>query len=127
MKSNPYSQYKENAINTASQGELLIMLYDGAIKFCNQAIIAIEQKDIENTNNYIIRVEDIILELQAALDNKYEISNSLYPLYDYIYRRLVEANIKKDKQILEEIKELLKPIRDSFKKAMVEAKKLEKS
>lgn len=127
MKSNPYSQYKENAINTASKGELLIMLYDGAIKFCNQAIIAIEQEDIENTNNYIIRVEDIILELQAALDNKYEISNSLYPLYDYIYRRLVEANIKKDKEILEEIKELLKPIRDSFKKAMVEVKKSEKS
>lgn len=123
MTANPYNQYKENAINTASKGELLIMLYDGAIKFCNQAIIAIEQKDIENTNNYIIRVEDIILELQATLDSKYEISKSLNPLYDYIYRRLVEANIKKNKEILEEVKELLKPIRDSFKKAMVEVKK----
>lgn len=124
MTANPYNQYKENAINTASKGELLIMLYDGAIKFCNQAIIAIEQKDIENTNNYIIRVEDIILELQATLDSKYEISKSLNLLYDYIYRRLVEANIKKNKEILEEVKELLKPIRDSFKKAMVEVKKV---
>jgi len=125
MAVNPYSQYKNNAISTASQGELLIMLYDGATKFCNQAIMAIDEKNVENANNYIVRVEDIILELQSVLDKKYEISKSLDALYDYMYRRLVEANIKKDKAILEEIKELIKPLRDSFKKAMVEAKKTE--
>jgi flagellar protein FliS len=125
MAVNPYTQYKNNAVNTASKGDLLIMLYDGAIKFCNQAIMAIEENNIENTNNYIIRVEDIILELQSVLDKKYEISKSLDALYDYMYRRLVEANIKKDKEIIEEVKELIKPLRDSFKKATVEARKTE--
>lgn len=124
---NPYDQYKDNAIKTASKGELLIMLYDGAIKFCNQAILAFDNNDVEKINNNIIRVEDIILEFQAVLDKKYEISKNLNELYDYMYRRLVEANIKKDKVIVEEVRDLLKPLRDSFKKAAVEAKKLEEA
>ncbi|NLJ89245.1 MAG: flagellar export chaperone FliS, partial [Epulopiscium sp.] len=78
----------------------------------------IEEDKIKEAHDYIVRVEDIIEEFQATLDKKYEISSNLELLYDYIYRRLVEANIQKDKDILEEVYGLIKELRDTWKEAM---------
>lgn len=103
---------------TASPQELTLMLYDGALKFCRQAMLAIDEGKIKEAHEYIVRVEDIIEEFQATLDKKYEISSSLDLLYDYIYRRLVEANVQKDKAILEEVYGLIKELRDTWKEAM---------
>lgn len=116
--SNASKTYKNNAILTASPQELTLMLYDGALKFCRQAIQAIEENKIKQAHECIIRVEDIIEEFQATLDKKYEISSSLEILYDYIYRRLIEANIQKDTDILEEVYGLIKELRDTWKEAM---------
>lgn len=115
---NVYNKYRNNVIMTASPQELTLMLYDGALKFCRQAIMAIEEDKIKEAHDYIVRVEDIIEEFQATLDKKYEISSNLELLYDYIYRRLVEANIQKDKDILEEVYGLIKEFRDTWKEAM---------
>ncbi|HOA79555.1 MAG TPA: flagellar export chaperone FliS [Defluviitaleaceae bacterium] len=115
---NVYNKYRNNVIMTASPQELTLMLYDGALKFCRQAIMAIEEDKIKEAHDYIVRVEDIIEEFQATLDKKYEISSNLELLYDYIYRRLVEANIQKDKDILEEVYGLIKELRDTWKEAM---------
>lgn len=119
---NPYQTYKNNAILTASPQELTLMLYDGALKFCGQAIKAVEEGHVKEAHRLIVRVEDIIEEFQATLDKKYAISGNLDALYDYIYRRLVEANIQKDKAILEEVFELIKDLRDTWKEAMKIAK-----
>ena len=92
---NPYQQYQEQSVMTASPGELTLMLYNGCIKFINQAKLFIEQKNIEKANNAIIRAQDIIQELMVTLNMDYEISKNLAALYDYMNRRLIDANISK--------------------------------
>lgn len=118
MTINAAAAYLENKVKTATPAELTLMLYDGAIKFCNIAIMAIENKDISKANQNIIKAENIIQELRSTLDKKYEISKNLDTMYDYIYTRLVQANIRKDTEILEEVLEYLRDLRDTWKEAM---------
>ena len=115
---NPYDKYRNNVIFTASKEELTLMLYDGALKFCNQAIIAVENKDIARANEMIIRVENIIREFQLTLNRDYEISQYFDTMYSYIYERLLDANMKKDASILEEVRGLIRDLRDVWKDAM---------
>ena len=119
---NPYDRYSNNSIFTASPEELTLKLYEGALKFCNQAIVAIEAKDYEKANELIIKVQKIIREFQLTLDRSYEISNNFAALYDYMYRSLIDANIHKDAVILAEVRELLRSFRDMWKEAMALAK-----
>lgn len=118
MTNNPYAQYNQNKILTASPAELTLMLYDGAIKFCNIAMMGIEQNDLSKANNNIIKVEKIIEEFQLTLNFKYEIANDFNNVYNYLMRRLREANVKKDKEILEEVSEHLHTMRDTWKEVM---------
>ena len=115
---NGYAAYQNSKIMTASPAELTLMLYDGAIKFCNIAIAAIEKKDIEKAHNNIIKVERIINEFQACLDRKYPVAQDFDNVYIYIKRRLHEANIKKDAEILEEVLKHLRTMRDTWKEVM---------
>jgi len=119
---NPYAKIEDNAIFTATKEELTLMLYDGALKFMNQAIAATENADMQKANGLIIRVEDIIREFQITLDFKYDISKQLNSLYDYMHRRLIEANMQKDIGIMEEIRDMLREFRDTWKEAMSMAK-----
>lgn len=122
MTNNPYAKIKQNSILTASPQELTLMLYNGAIKFCNQAIEAIKARDIEMAHNKIIRVDDIVLEFMISLDMSYEVASGMQLMYDYMHRRLGEANMTKDIEILEEVNELLREFRDTWKEAMELAK-----
>ncbi len=122
MTSNPYAKIKHNSVMTASPQELTLMLYDGAIKFANQAIVAIEQKKYEVAHAKIMRVQDIIQEFIVTLDFSYEISNDMRRLYDYMYQRLVQANARKNIVILEEVLEFLREFRDTWKQAMEQSK-----
>ena len=115
--------YGQNKVTTASPAELTLMLYEGAIKFCNKAIDAVERNDIEGAHNNIIKVENIILEFQSTLDHSYEVAKDFDVVYDYIYRKLVEANIHKDKAVLEEVLEQLRSMRDNWKVIMKTAQK----
>ncbi|HHV96001.1 MAG TPA: flagellar export chaperone FliS [Clostridiaceae bacterium] len=118
-----YNQYKENTIFTSTPEELTLMLYNGLVKFIMQAQLAIEEKQFEKANSSIIRAQDIVFELQNTLDHKYEISKSLALLYDYMHRRLVDANLSKDKDILEEVLGYATELRDTWAQAMKIAKK----
>lgn len=113
-----YAAYNNSKILTASPAELTLMLYDGAIKFTNIAIMAIEKKDIEKAHNNIIKTERIILEFQATLDDKYPVSKDFDAVYSYLIRRLREANVKKDAEILEEVLKHLRTMRDTWKELM---------
>lgn len=117
-----YNQYKENSINTSTPEELTLMLYNGLVKFIMQAQSAVDTKNIEKANNGIVRAQAIIKEFQATLDMNYEISEYLDKIYDYMFRRLVDANIKKDKEILEEVLGFAKELRDTWAQAMKLAK-----
>ncbi len=122
MTNNPYAKIKQNSIMTASPQELTLMLYDGAIKFGNQAAIAIENKDMQNAHNFNIRVQNIIYELQSTLDMKYEVAENLDLMYNYIIQKLIEANITKTKEPLEEAIGFIREIRNTWKEAMQIAK-----
>lgn len=115
---NPYAAYQNSKIMTASPAELTLMLYDGAIKFTNIAIAAIEKNDIEKAHNNIIKTERIINEFRASLDSKYPVSKDFDVVYVYLIRRLHEANIKKDAEILEEVLKHLRTMRDTWKEVM---------
>ena len=119
---NAYQQYQQNSVTGATPGQLTLMLYNGAIKFIKTAIISIKKKDINGTNNSIIRAQEIILYLDDTLDHQYEISKNLSSLYDYLYRRLVEANIKKDVFIIEEVSSMLEELRDTWMTAIKKSK-----
>lgn len=122
MAVNAAAVYKDNRILTASPAELTLMLYEGAIKFCNIAIMALENNDIEKANLYIIKAERIITEFRSTLDFKYPSANQFELVYDYIYRRLMEGNVKKDKEIVEEALEYIREMRDTWKEVMKLAK-----
>lgn len=113
-----YAAYANNKITTASPAELTLMLYEGAIKFCNIAIVAIEKKDIEKAHINIMKVENIITEFQATLDHKYPVAQEFDNVYSYLQNRLLQANIKKDAEILEEVLGHLRTMRDTWKEVM---------
>lgn len=113
-----FEQYNRNKIMSASPAELTLMLYDGAIKFCNMAIMGIEQNDIQKANNNIKKVQRIIDEFRATLDMKYPVAEDFDRVYKYLLSRLLEANIKKDKEILEEVNVHLHSMRDTWKEVM---------
>ena len=115
---NAAALYKGNRINTASPAELTLMLYDGAVKFCNIAIDALNQNDIVKANENLIKAQKIIVEFRMTLDFKYDVAQQFDIVYDYIYRRLVEANIKKDKDIVEEALGHIRTMRDTWKEVM---------
>lgn len=123
MINNPYAQYKENSVFTATPEELTLMLYNGLVKFILQGMDAIDEKNIKKANDCIIRVQDIVTELRATLDMEYEIAKSLDKLYEYMYWRLIDANIRKDKAILEEVLSYAKELRDTWQQAMKLAKR----
>lgn len=117
-----YAEYNRNKVLTASPAELTLLLYEGAIKSCNIAIIGLEQNDMEKVHNNIIKVENIIEEFQATLNHKYPVAEDFDKIYKYIYNLLVEANIKKDKELLEQALTELRGMRDTWKEVMVKAK-----
>lgn len=118
-QANPYlQQYNNSKILTASPAELTLMLYEGAIKFCNIAIMGIEQKDIEKAHTNIMKTERIINHLRVTLDMKYPVAQDFERIYVYLEQRLLEANMKKDTEILEEINTHLRSVRDTWKEVM---------
>ena len=119
---NAYGQYNNSKILTASPAELTLMLYEGAIKFCNVAITAVENKDIEKAHIHIQKTEKIIDYLRQTLDMKYPVAEDFERVYSYIGRRLIEANVKKDKEILEEVNGHLRSLRDTWKEVMKKGK-----
>ena len=113
-----YAAYANNKVMTASPAELTLMLYDGAIKFCNIAIRAIEEGDVEKAHNNIVKVENIIDEFRATLNHKYAVAEDFENVYVYLRERLSLANMKKDKEILEEVLKHLRTMRDTWKEVM---------
>lgn len=117
-----YAQYNNSKVLTASPAELTLMLYDGAIKFCNIAILAVEQKDIEKAHINITKTERIIDYFRQTLDMSYPVAEDFDRVYTYLSQRLIEANMKKDKEILEEVNQHLHSMRDTWKEVMKQGK-----
>jgi flagellar secretion chaperone FliS len=115
---NPYQAYRNNSINTASPGELTLMLYNGCLKFIDLGRNAIKDNKIEDKNTNLIKAQKIIQELMVTLNMDVSISENLMQMYDYINRRLVEANVKNDIEILEEVEGYVVEFRDTWKEVI---------
>ena len=115
-------EYNRNKILTASPAELTLMLYEGAIKFCNIAIIAIEKKEYEKANVNIEKAENIITEFKVTLNHKYAVAEDFEKIYDYIYSLLVDANMSKDIELLNRALDEIRGMRDTWKEVMKRAK-----
>jgi flagellar secretion chaperone FliS len=115
---NPYQQYQNNSVNTASPGELTLMLYNGCLKFINLAKKAMEDKNSEVKNINIQKAQNIVNELMVTLNMDVKVSKNLQSLYDYLNRRLMEANIRNDVSILNEVEEFMTEFRDTWKQVI---------
>jgi len=113
-----YDHYRENSATTAKPEELTLMLYNGLVKFIMKAQYALSKNDIQGAHENIIKSQNIIHEFMSTLDRKYELSESLMLLYDYMDRRLVEANMQKNTEILSEVLDFAKQLRDTWEQAM---------
>ncbi len=122
MVNNAALAYGNRKIETASPAELTLMLYDGAIKFCNIAMDAIEKKNYEKANTNIQKARKIIVELKSTLDHKYPVADDFDLIYDYIFQKLVEANVKKDTEVLEEALNQIRDMRNIWKEIMGKVK-----
>ncbi|MDA5108068.1 flagellar export chaperone FliS [Brevibacillus thermoruber] len=122
MLQNAVQTYQTNQVTTATPAELTLMLYNGALKFLKQARIGLQKKDYESANNYCLRVQDILKELMATLNDSYPISKQFFGMYEYMLRRLIEGNIRKDIHAIEEVEDLFTQFRDTWKEAMLLAK-----
>ncbi|GEL78701.1 flagellar export chaperone FliS [Tenuibacillus multivorans] len=114
----PHQAYQQNSIQTATPGELTLMLYNGCIKFIKLAKRGIENEDIETKNTNIQKAQNIINELMVTLNMDYEISHQMMPLYDYIGHQLVQANLKNDVEVLDEVEGLVVEFRDTWKEVL---------
>ncbi|MFT8310767.1 MAG: flagellar export chaperone FliS [Sporolactobacillus sp.] len=118
MQASAYKNYQKNSVLTATPGELTLMLYNGCIKFIRQAKLAVSEKNIENKNTYIQKAQAIINELMLTLDQKQQVAKSMMQMYDYMNRRLIDANIKNDEAILDEVEGFVTEFRDTWKQVI---------
>ena len=124
MNQDPSGGYLETKVFTASREQLLLMLFDGAIAFSEQAKVKIEEKDIEGSYHLLLRAQRILLELVSALDRKIgeDLYRNLVGLYLFCYRKLVEANIKKDLALVDDALRILSHLRDTWREAVAKAR-----
>lgn len=123
MLQNAAQTYQSNQVTTATPADLTLMLYNGALKFIKQAKLAIEDKDVTKAHEASIKIQNILYELMSTLNNDYDISKEFSRLYEYMLQRTIEANMRKDVNILLEVEDLFIQFRDTWKEAMLLAKK----
>jgi flagellar protein FliS len=117
-QANAYNAYKNNEVMSASKSKLILMLYDGAIRYLKLAEIAVAEKKIEKTNDNIKKAQDILTEFMSTLDFQQGglIADSLYQLYEYMYKRLLRANIDKEASGIVEVRGYLEELRETWAK-----------
>lgn len=112
---NAYQTYQQNQVNTASPGKLLLMLYDGAVKFLRLAMVALEEENFEKANEYLKKTQNIVHELMITLNfDVGDIAQNLYDLYDFMNHELIQANIKKDMKKIKNVKKILEDLRSAW-------------
>ena len=111
--------YKRNQINTASQEDLVLMLYDGGRQYLSKGIKSLQSGDMQAAHDNLLRAQDIVSELMSGINFAAgEIARGLFSLYEYMHYRLIQANLHKDSQPAEEVLEMLGDLRDTWVQVM---------
>ena len=125
MTTNPYQQYQRTQAETASPGELIVMMYNGAIRFLTVAKQRMESEDVPGANTYLLRAQDVMLELMVSVDVSVgEVARNLYDLYEFMHGHLVKANVKKDVGMIDEVTGLLRELLTAWEQAIQADKKV---
>ena len=125
MSVQAYQQYQRTQTETASPGELVVMMYKGAIKFLGSARQNLELRDLEATNRHVLRAQEIILELMISVDvNVGPVGRNLFDLYEFMHRHLVQANIRKDGQMMADVEQLLRELVPAWEQAVQAGRKV---
>ncbi|MBY0118838.1 flagellar export chaperone FliS [Paenibacillus sp. FSL L8-0435] len=114
MISSPYEKYKQSSVQTSTPGQLVIMLYDGAIRFTKTGLEGIEARDYSKANVNLGKAQTIISELMSTLNQSYPVAKTLFSLYEYMNYLLIQANIKKDSKYGEEVLGYLQELRETW-------------
>lgn len=127
MQSSYANAYKNQEIQTASQEQILIMLYDGAIRFLHTAIASAKDNNMEKFHNNVVKTQRIIMEFMTTLDVNMggEMAQNLFQLYEYLHYRLIQANLKKDVTMVEEVLAHLEELKKTWEEAIMLAKQEE--
>ncbi|MFS0555832.1 flagellar export chaperone FliS [Brevibacillus sp. 179-C9.3 HS] len=122
MLHNAAQTYQTNQVTTAAPSELTLMLYNGAIKFIKQAKVALEERNFVKVHENCLKVQNILFELMSSLKKDFPVSRDFEKMYEYMLRRTVEANMRKNMEILDEVEDLFIQFRDTWKEAMILAR-----
>ena len=122
MAMNAAEQYRRQQILNAPAEQLTLMLYNGCLKFIDDGKAALEEKNFEEANIQLQKAKRIISEFRLTLNMDYDISHQLFMLYNYIYDRLVEGNIKGDMAQIDEARGIISELRDAWLEAMKRAR-----
>ena len=114
MDKSHYNLYRQNAAATASPAQLSEMMYTGTVRFLKQALVHLEDRNLQEAHNNIVRTQDILEYMAETLNEKVDVSFNLAHLYDYAYRRLIDANVSKDPEIVQEVLTLMEELRDAW-------------
>ncbi|WP_178023366.1 flagellar export chaperone FliS [uncultured Paenibacillus sp.] len=114
MINSPYQKYQQTQLQTAPPAQLLLMLYDGAIRFIRMGVSGIDEKDYEKSNTYLCKAQAVIHELIAALNHEYPIAKNLLQIYEYMLHQLIHANLKKSKAPANEVLSYLTDLREAW-------------
>lgn len=115
---NPYAAYQNNTVNTSTPGELTLMLYNGCLKFIQQAKNELDNGNIQEMNTSAQKAQTIISELMLTLDTSYPVSQNMLILYEFANSRLIDGNIKKDGVMFEEAADIITEFRDTWKQVI---------
>lgn len=114
-----YTNYQRTRTQTASPGELIVMMYGGAIRFLTMARQKIETGDIESGHRHLVRAQEIILELMVSVDvGVGPVAQNLFDLYEFMHRHLVRANVGKDAKMIDEVATLLRELLPAWEQAI---------
>lgn len=119
---NAAEAYRRQQVLNAPPEQLTLMLYNGCLKFIEEGTQTLKEKNYESANNSLQKAQRIISEFRLTLNMDYEISHQLLPLYNYVYDRLVEGNIRSDTSQLDEAKGIITELRDAWVEAMKKAR-----
>ncbi|MBJ9993124.1 flagellar export chaperone FliS [Paenibacillus sp. S28] len=117
MITSPYEKYRQSSVQTSTPGQLLLMLYDGAIRFVRAGIDSLQKKDLQKANLNLGKSQSIVNELLSTLDRSFAVSEGLASLYEYINHLLIESNVKKTVAPAEEALGYLMDLRETFAEA----------
>ena len=114
---NPYAKYKQQSVMTMTQGDMINLLYDEIINRLNKGLLGLEVRDFEASNTHFKKAQAIISHLESTLDSQYPVSRNLSSLYEYFNHQIIQANVRKSPDLVQEVLPMIMELKEAFAQA----------